>query len=241
MAKIPNRPEDIFDEFKSDFLSLYGDQLESIILYGSGARGDYIRKKSDINFMLVLTLEGIQNLSAAFPLVKKWRKSNVATPLFVTTEYIESSLDSFPIEFLNMKSAYKVVYGKDALGHLNIDRNHLRLQVEAQIKGKLLHLREQFLGTLGKKQALKNLLKATVPAFTSIFAALLTLKDIEVTGQGVQVLPKTAQVFELDEVVFKNLLALREGSLDPSETELVKLAEKLIHEIRKCALLVDKL
>ena len=45
MTKIPNQPEDIFDEFKDNYIATFGDDILSICLFGSGARGEYTPKK----------------------------------------------------------------------------------------------------------------------------------------------------------------------------------------------------
>ena len=103
MAKTPLKPEAIFKEITADFKNAFEDELISIILYGSGARQDYTPGRSDINFLIVLTPKGIDNLFGAVDAVVKWKKRNVATPLFMTWEDIRASLDSFPVEFLNMK------------------------------------------------------------------------------------------------------------------------------------------
>ena len=108
MARIPHKPEEIFQEIILDYQGIFGPDLLSIILYGSGARGEYIPKKSDINFLMLLTENGIDHLSKAFKTVLKWHKKRVHTPLFLTAEYIKSSLDVFPIEFLNLQAHYKV-------------------------------------------------------------------------------------------------------------------------------------
>ena len=103
----------------SDYQGIFGPDLLSIILYGSGARGEYIPKKSDINFLILLTENGIDHLSRAFKTVLKWHKSRVHTRrCFCLQEYIKSSLDVFPIEFLNLQAHYKVVYGEDVLKNL---------------------------------------------------------------------------------------------------------------------------
>ena len=52
MAKIPVKPEEIFEEIISDYISIFGENLLSIILYGSAARGEYVKKKSDINLLI---------------------------------------------------------------------------------------------------------------------------------------------------------------------------------------------
>src|SRR4030042_856004 len=137
MAKIPKTAEEIFPEITADFQKIYGEDLVSIILYGSGAGGDYVPGKSDLNFLITLTDRGIEGLDRALETVGKWRKRNVAIPLFMTRSYLTGSLDAYPVEFLNMKRHYKVVSGEDVLADLAFDRCHIRLQLERELRGKL--------------------------------------------------------------------------------------------------------
>ncbi|MFQ6116607.1 MAG: hypothetical protein ACE5NG_21335, partial [bacterium] len=192
MSRIPNSPEEIFEDFSYDFQNVYESDLISIALYGSGAKGEYVPRKSDINFLIVLSQNGIENLDRALNLIPKWRKRNVAVPLFLTKAYIESALDTFPIEFLNMKNHYKMVFGEDVLRDLEIRREHLRLQIERELRGKLIYLREGFLSTGNDRERLKEMLSASVPAFTSIFAALLYLKEERAPDSKAQVFARTA-------------------------------------------------
>lgn len=241
MAKIPKEPQTIFDEFTRDFKNIYGDDLVSIILYGSAARGEYIYKKSDINFLIVLSEAGIQRLRAALPLIPKWQKRRVATPLLLTESYIDSALDSFPIEFLTMKRHYQVVYGRDVLAAIRIAPDHLRLQCERELRGKLLHLREGYLNTRGRSQAVQALIRSSIPAFASIFAALLHLKNIDVPSLMHQLFSKTAEVFGLDETVFKKILTFKEENIKMSSLQLSGLLENYIEQIRKLIRIIDQL
>ena len=81
-------------------------------------RGDYIRGKSDINFLIVTTEKGIQDPEKFFSLMSKWRKKRIAIPVLLTREDICSSLEVYPIEFLSMKRHYRVVFGEDVLAGL---------------------------------------------------------------------------------------------------------------------------
>jgi len=240
MAKTPNSPQDIFEDFASDVKNVFGQEMKSIILYGSGAKGEYQPKKSDINFLVVLTESGISRLSQAMPLSKKWAKRNVATPLFLTEGYIRSSLDAFPIEFLNMKKYHQVVYGEDILESINITEDDLRLRCEEQVKGKLLHLREDFLLTRGKKRYLEQLVSITVPTFVSIFTALLDLKKVEVPTLKREVFLKTADEFELDRSVFERVVNVREKQVKLDKSALLQLTEQYIEQIRRLAEFVDQ-
>jgi predicted nucleotidyltransferase len=179
MPKAPARPEEIFEDFASDYRKAFESDLLSIILYGSGARGEYIPKKSDLNFMIVLSESGMDGLSKAIPLVSKWHKKRVNTPLFLTPAAFSSSLDTFPIEFLNIKAAHKVVCGENFLKDLAFDKNYLRLQCEREIKGKLVQLRKHFLETAGNWRETEALISASLPTFFSLFQAIIFLKDKE--------------------------------------------------------------
>ena len=241
MPKIPKNPEQIFQEFTNDYKNTFGDDLIAIILYGSAARGEYIYKKSDINFLIVLSESGIKRLRGALPFISKWKKRNVSTPLMLTPEYIQSALDSFPIEFMTMKQNYRVVYGEDILAAIEIQPQHLRLQCEREMRGKLLSLREGYLNTNGKSSMIKRLIKATIPAFSSIFSALLFLKDEELPESKRQIFMKTADVFNLDSKVFENILDLENKKPRLKKEQIYDLMQQYIEQVAKLTDITDKL
>ena len=121
MAKAPKEPKEVFEEFVSDCKKIFGDDLVSIILYGSAAEGNYRPGKSDINFLVVLTEDGIDALDRALKKTGKWRKRNIATPLFLSGQYIQTSVDAYPLEYLNFQRHYQVVFGRDVLRDLMVD------------------------------------------------------------------------------------------------------------------------
>jgi len=241
MAKIPKKPEEVFGDFVRRYKEVFGSDLLGVILYGSGARGDYIPKKSDINFMVILTEEGINSLGKAIPLVSKWHKRRVSTPLFLTKTYIESSLDTFPIEFLNFKTAYKLIYGEDVLKDLSFDRKYLRLQCERELKGKLLQLRENFLETEGNKRKIEALISLSLSTFFSIFQAVLFLKDKDPVSEKGELLKVMAQETGLSSELFLELIPVKEGRKKLASGDAIPLMERYIEEIRKLSIFVDQL
>jgi hypothetical protein len=241
MSRYPESPDEILVEFVQDYKNLFKEHLISIVLYGSAAVGQYIPKKSDINFMVVLAPQAIESIGQALPLVKKWRKQAVSVPMFVTQSYIDSSLDSFPIEFLNMKQAYKTVYGQDMLAALTISPEYLRLQCESQVKGKLLHLRREFLATLGDKEKIIALIRATLPAFAGVFKGLLMLKGIEAPLRHEEVIRRTAEIYSMDQTLIEKVLQVNKPDYKAAESVLLDLCEKYIAEIRKLAFKIDQI
>ncbi|MCG6535143.1 MAG: hypothetical protein L7F78_10700, partial [Syntrophales bacterium LBB04] len=74
MAKIPRRPDDIFPEVTAAFQQAFGQDLLSVVLYGSGAGEDYLPGKSDLNFLVVLTERGMDELDRAIAALKRLKK-----------------------------------------------------------------------------------------------------------------------------------------------------------------------
>lgn len=241
MTKSAKDPKEIFPEIISDYKELYGDDLVSIILYGSATGQNYRPGKSDINFMIVLSETGIEHLDQAFSIVKKWQKKNVAIPLFLTESYVKTSMDVFPIEYLNFQRNYALVFGKDILKDLSFDPKFIRLQCEREIKGKLLILREGFLETSGKGKALKGLISQSIPAFVAIFEALLNLKEKDVPKEKRETIRTTCKAFELDAAVYERLLDVKEDKVKLGDIEIVKLFKDYLRESRKLSKLVDEL
>ena len=241
MSKIPENPKEIFEEIIDDYKGVFGDDLKGIILYGSAAGESYIRGKSDINFMILLSEDGIENLDRAFKTVAKWRKRKVATPLFLTTKYVATSLDVYPIEYLNLQANHILVFGRDILKELEFNPDFVRLQCEREIKGKLLLLREAFLDTSGKKSALQEVISQSVPAFIAIFEALLYLQGRETPIDKREILRSTCELFDLDVVLFEKLIDIKEEKLKLNEATMNTLFKAYLSEVRKLSKLVDAL
>jgi predicted nucleotidyltransferase len=240
MAKI-QKPEDIFPDIIEDFKNIFAEKLTSIILYGSGARDDYQPGKSDLNFLVILSEDAIDHLDQALDTVSRWRKKNVAVPLFMTKSYITSSLDSFPIEFLNIKESYILAFGEDVLKDISFDARYLRLQCEREIKGKLLLLRESFLETEGKQKRVKELIKASVTAFISIFSGILYLKGIEIPTTRRNIIQAIAGVIPIESEVFMKCLDIKEDKKEFSSAETMGIFKEYLMQIRKLWEFIDQM
>ena len=241
MAKIPKRPEEVFDELRSDYAALFGDDLMAIALYGSGARDEYVPKKSDLNFLIILSEAGIERLGNALDVVKKWEKRSTPVPLFLTRDYIESSLDAFPLEFFNIKSAYRVIYGDDMIGDLEIKKDNLRLQCERELKGKLLLLRESFLQAHGETRRLTELIRRSLPASISIFKALLHLKEERIPEKNEALIQATAERFDLNKALLRTLWQIKTGEQRPGKAEIRQIVLRYISEIKALSKQVDQM
>ncbi|MBW1680924.1 MAG: hypothetical protein JRF59_11690 [Deltaproteobacteria bacterium] len=241
MGKGPKDPMAVAEAFCGEARGIYGEDLVSVVLYGSAAGAGYRPGRSDVNLMVVLSERAVDRLDRALPLVRKWRNKGVAVPLFLTPAYLETSMDVFPLEYLGMKRAYRVVYGKDPLAGLRFEPRFVRLQCEREIKGKLLLLRESYLENEGKPRFLERVLVRAVPSLLAIFQGLLFLKGAgEATG-GEEAVRAASLEFELDEKPFLALLNLKKMGARKADASPVEIYMGILGQLRKLAQKIDVL
>ncbi|HVO85055.1 MAG TPA: hypothetical protein VMU60_11580 [Syntrophobacteria bacterium] len=226
-------------QLADDYRRVFGQDIVSVILYGSALTADYVPGRSDINLMIVLSDEGMHRLHLAHDLATRWRKKRVGTPLFVTRTYIDSSLDTFPIEFLNIKQKYLVIQGEDVLAGLSFNKEFIRLQCERELKGKLLLLQQRYVETGGKGRIVRDLIAASIPTFTFVFKGLLHILGEEVPVTRSEAVSLAARRFGLDEKLFRDLQGIGAATLKLSERELHELFRRYMQAVRKLALEVD--
>jgi Nucleotidyltransferase domain len=146
------------------------ENLESVILYGSAARGDFKEGHSDLNILCVLRSVAARELARLTPVVHWWCKDqNEPAPLFFTAEELRTSADVFSIELLDMQNSRRVLYGADVINGIPVPMNLHRVEVEHDLRTLLLKLRQHFLLT-GQKE---SELRAAAAKSSSSAAALL--------------------------------------------------------------------
>jgi predicted nucleotidyltransferase len=241
MSRAPRAPDEIFQDFTRDVQENFADDLVSIILYGSGATGEYVPGKSDLNFLIVLKDASVNSLRRFMKSSLRWRKRRVNTPLFMTESYIRSSLDSYPLEFLDMRANYRLVQGKDVLKDLSFRPDDIRVQCERELKGKALHLHQAYLESGGKSGLLRRIISSSITTFTSIFEGLLFLKAIDIPKTKKEIIERVATEFGMDRDLFLKLLAIRKGVIKVSGDEIVGLFRKYSSEIDALSDAVDRL
>ncbi len=162
-------PEDKVAEFVKRCREAAGPNLEAIILFGSAVSGDFHPGLSDLNMFCVLREASFQHLQALAPVVKWWDKQKLPPPLCMTRNELQRSTDVFTIELLDMVQHHRLLVGEDVLQGLQIDTHLHRVQVEYELREKLILLRQHVLVADGKDSRLWDILLHSVPSFATLF------------------------------------------------------------------------
>ncbi len=242
MPSSPKNPDQILPDILGDLKKVFKDDLVSATLYGSAAGDEYRPGLSDINLLVVVTPEGLSALDRLAPYYKIWWKKRVAPPLVLSREEISDSLDSFPLEFFNMRLLYRTLQGPDPLGDIKIAPADLRLQCERELRGKLLLLREAVISSAGREDELRFTALDSIKAFAAIFRGVLFLLGQNPAGlSSDQVLKQAAQKLNLkDGAVFFSLWGLREVKKMP-KGETAELVRRYLRAVAEAARKVDGL
>src|SRR5262245_43620809 len=138
----------IQEQFKNlidDLKATHGNNLASVILYGSAAAGDFVASNSDYNLLIALKRITPADLRAAQAPMREWRRMGHPVPVYFTVSELENAGDVFPIEFHQMENARKVLYGDDVFERVKISDENLRHQTEYELRSKLVQLRRRYI------------------------------------------------------------------------------------------------
>src|SRR5215469_14980104 len=228
------------DELVERLRKAHQDRLVSVILYGSAAGGDHHEDYSDLNVLCVLTDVSPLALADSEPIFKWWRAGDNPSPLLLSEEEVRMSTDCFPIEFHDMAERRRVLFGKDVIEGLAIDKVFYRAQVEHELRAKLLRLRQKAAGVLGDKQALLRLMLDSVSNFLVLARHALLVSGTAV-GSDKRGIAAQLGVIGVDAEPFGTLLDLREQKRKPADVEPGPLFGRYLKQIGAVVAHVDRL
>lgn len=157
-------------------VSTFGDSLRAVVLYGSAIAGEHIARRSDYNVLLIADDLPLDTLRAAGLATRAWTDDGNPPPLMFTSDEWLGSADVFPMEYADILERHRVLYGTLPVGDIAVTRNHLRLQVEQDARGKLLHLRQAFVGAGSENSTHLAVLEHTLSKLMVLYRGVLRLE-----------------------------------------------------------------
>jgi len=229
------------DTLVENLRAAHGDNLASIVLYGSVAAGDHVEQHSDHNLLIALKRIASEDLRLSQNAMRDWLKSGQPTPVYFTVEELSRAVDVFPIEFLQMEKARRVLYGRDPFEFVEISQANLRHQTEYELRTKLIQLRRLYIPASTSVEKLSALMRDSLASFAALFRAVLILHGQESPVSMAESVRATVRLLGLDESCFDTILELRSKSKTLTEAEANKVFSVYLSQIERVIEAVDRI
>lgn len=229
MRELPSEVRPLLRAYVAEVTKLFGASLQAVILYGSLARGEYLPGRSNVNLLVVLEKYDADLLRQYSKVHGKWKKEQVVVPLFVTEEDLRASLDYFPLEYLDIKEQHLLLMGRDPFPELHPDLRHLAVQVQQEIRGNLLRLRQRFVEGGGREEAIGILLPLSLTALLPPLRGLFRLLNRPIPGPSEALLADLEPAIGVDPKVFLEVMSLKRGLITPGALEVPRLFDRYVH------------
>ena len=174
-----------------DLRSIFGNRLRSLVVYGlraQASQGDshgshaahaaHLPARAVAHTLAVVETLSIDDLRACSARVDAWHDGGLATPLVLAAHEFGRSLDAFPFEFGAILADHALVSGRNPFDGLKVETGDLRRACEVQARGHWLHLREGYLETRGRADALAVLIVESAPAFAALLTSVAQLDSV---------------------------------------------------------------
>src|SRR5918996_1266789 len=171
--------QEAFNQLIGDLRATHGDNLASVVLYGSAASGDFVELQSDYNLLIALHRITPSDLRQAQAPMRNWQRLGHPLPVYFTTEELSDAADVFPIEFHQMEKARVVLYGRDPFDGLRFSDANLRHQTEYELRSRLIQLRRLYIPASVSVEKLAALMSDSLSSFAALFRAVLLLSGAE--------------------------------------------------------------
>jgi hypothetical protein len=217
-----------------------GANVEAIILFGSAVSGDFHPGLSDINLFCLLRNGTFPSLQALAPAAKWWNTQKQPPPLCMTRRELERSTDVFTIELLDMIQHHRVLFGEDVLQGLHVPTHLHRVQVEYELREKLVLLRQHLLVANDNSARLWDVLLHSVPSFATLFRHALIALGHDAPPSRRDAVHALAKRIDFDSSTFQQILDVRERTADPKKLNVNDLCARYLAAIEKVTAVVDE-
>src|SRR5882762_1057183 len=237
-----NNNESALNRLVDDLRAAHGDNLASIVLYGSVAAGDHLESRANYNLLIALHRIALDDLRSSQTALRVWHAAGQPMPVYFTVEELQRAADVFPIEFLQMEQARKILHGSDPFELVEISRANLRHQTEYELRTKLIQLRRLYIPASISVEKLSALMSDSLASFAALFRAVLILHGQEPPVSKSDNVRATARLLGLEESSFERIFALRSnpGSKLP-ETEANTVFSAYMAQIERVIKAVDEM
>jgi len=251
-AAIGNQPRsDIMDiekqinELVERLKALAGENLNCVALFGSAVTREFHENFSDVNIICIFRELAASQLARLTPLMRWWTKKEFPAPLLFSRAELDSSADVFAIELIDIRGRHRMLYGEDVFAGLHVPMDLHRVQVENNLRTKLLTLRQMYAQFADDDRRVRRLMLDSVSNFATLFRhALIAMGDQPAESHSLskeESIRNLAARIHFDPDIFVRLLHVRAQKASEKDMDPHAAFAKYLEGIEKAIQAVDAL
>lgn len=234
--------QEALNHLLEDLRATHGDNLASVVLYGSAAAGDHVELRSDYNLLIALNRITPEDLRVAQAPMREWQRLGHPLPVYFTVGELRDAADVFPIEFYQMEKARRVLYGRDPFEYVQLTSANLRHQTEYELRSKLIQLRRLYIPASVSAEKLSALMSDSLASFAALFRAVLMLIGEDAPVAKPDCVRATVRALSLDSEPFERIFAIRASDETTlNEVDANHLFAAYMEQIERVIEAVDKI
>jgi hypothetical protein len=202
---LPADIQQALDAAVAALTSRLGENLHSLVLYGSAAR-EGVLKPADLNLLIVLE-ESTPEAHAA--IAQAIRGPVPVEPFVLARKLLGRSLQAFAVKFLSIRRHRKVLHGADPLADLPVSEDLARFLVEQAVRNLRLRLVHAFIVFGHDRPRYATYVIETLPAILTDLAEALRQQGTEVPDPFPARIPLFSSTFGADASILLDLLAIK--------------------------------
>jgi len=217
----------------------HGGNLKTVALYGSAAAN---QAEDDRPKKILVVLGSItpDDLRSAHEVADWWRQEGNPVPVYFNEEEIQDSSDVFPVEFIDMSQARRVLYGDDPFASIQISTENLRHQLEYELRAKLLRLRRLYIPASRNANQLARLMADSLDNLAILFRHILIMRGKDAPFNKRECVMNLADDLRLDKPVFARVFEYTADEEVWLEAETNRTFAKYLAEVERVIEAVDK-
>ena len=190
-AALPTNVSSVLGTFIAAAKKAFGDDLLSVVLYGSGAEGK-LRPTSDVNLILVLArFERVQADHLREPLRLAEAAIKLRT-MFLLEDELKPASQAFAVKFADIARRRLVLYGDDPFASISVSRNDAIFRLQQTLLNLTLRLRETYIARSLREEQLASVIADAAGPLRSCAFALLELEGSAAASSPKEALEQVA-------------------------------------------------
>ncbi len=142
---LPKSYREVFAGLTDRLQRLLQSNLIGFSAYGGWLSGDAFLEGELVTSVVALREDDLGGLTNIADEGVSYAAKGVRAPYFMSESYLRDSLDTFPVEFLEIQQTGKLLCGEDRFAELKISPACVRVQCERMLKSELMYLRQGLL------------------------------------------------------------------------------------------------